>query len=174
MLTELASPAALVVAAIFLIAAAAKLRSPGSTRRAVAAFGLPPFVASLLGPVEVMTAAALLFFPRVGAVLAVMALVSFTTIVVRSIRRGLSVRCGCFGASDDRPVGIDTVVRNLLLLVLTGPALAITRVERPTLPAMIVVGAGTISAMIAIALVRLGQDVGTIFVQRLPAPVESA
>ena len=168
MLTELASPAALFAAAIFLIAASAKLQSRSSTRSAVEGFGLPTVVAFLLAPVELITAFALLLRPRVGASIAIVLLTMFTTVVVRTLRRGISVRCGCFGGSDQRPVGVETIIRNVFLLALVLIPLSTPgTIMRPTLPATLVIGTGTVSAMLVIAIVQLSRDVGTVFGQRL-------
>lgn len=168
MLTELASPAALLAAAIFLVAASAKLRSRSSTRAAVAAFGLPTVVSVVLAPVEIATGLAILVTPRIGAVLAAGLLVLFSIVVIRSLRRGVAVRCGCFGGTDQRRVGIDTMIRNLFLLVLTIVAgTASGTLSKPTLPAMVAVGSGAIAATLIVALVRLGDDVGSVFGQRL-------
>lgn len=134
----------------------------------MAAFGLPTVVSALLAPVEIATGLMLLVTPRIGAALAAGLLVLFSVVVIRSLRRGTAVRCGCFGGTDQRPVGIDTVIRNLFLFVLSLVAGTTSgTLSRPTLPAMVAVGSGAIAAMLIVALVRLGDDVGSVFGQRL-------
>jgi hypothetical protein len=169
-LVELSSPAALVAAAIFVFAAAAKLSSRATTRAAVSGFGLPTFVAPALAPIELVTASLLLWKPRVGGVFAALLLLAFTGVVVQALRRGVAVRCGCFGGTDKRPAGSDTVVRNGLLLVLVLiPTLGVTSLRRPTLPACLTLGSLCVTALMVVALVRVRNDLGTLFGQALPA-----
>jgi hypothetical protein len=170
-LVELSSPAALVAAAIFVFAAVAKLRSPASTRSAVGGFGLPTLIAPILAPVEFVTALLLMVVPKIGGAVAAILLTAFTVVVIRALRKGLAVRCGCFGGTDQRPVGPDTVARNLFLLLLAVASfLGAPSLQGPTLPAILTVGAGGAAALLVIALVRVRSELGTLFGQSLSTP----
>lgn len=59
---------------------------------------------------------------RIGLLLALALFVSLTLVVVTVVTRGLSVRCNCFGASQQRITGFD-LVRNLLFITAAGVAL---------------------------------------------------
>jgi hypothetical protein len=170
-LAELSSPAALVAAAIFVFAAVAKLRSPASTRSAVAGFGLPTLIAPLLAPIEFVTAGLLLVAPKFGGAIAALLLTAFTVVVIRALQRGVAVRCGCFGGTDQRPVGPDTVARNSFLLLLTVASfLGAPSLHAPTLPAALTIGAGSAAALLVVALVRVRSELGTLFGQSLANP----
>jgi hypothetical protein len=152
----------------FIFAAAAKLRSRASTRAAVAGFELPTLIAPLLAPVELVTALLLLLKPQVGGSIAAFLLVAFTAVVVRALRRGVAVRCGCFGGTDQRPVGPDTVARNVMLLAFVLiPTLGGGPLRRPTLPALLTLGALGAIALMLVALVRVRSELGTLFGQSL-------
>ena len=168
MISELASPAGLLLSAIFAYAGFSKLRNPRSTKAAMSAFGLPPAISRLLGPIEVAVAVLLLVRPNVAALLAALLLVGFSGVVVRSIQRRLPVRCGCFGGSDDRPVGIDTLVRNGLLLAACALVFAgLSRFHLPTIPSFLVALGGAVMAALVLALLRVRIDTGSVFAQRL-------
>lgn len=171
MFDEIASPSALLCAVIFVAAAVAKLQAPSSTKSSVAAFGLPNWVGPILAPVELLVAIALVLRPQVGGVLAILLLMIFSWLIVRTIRRGEAVRCGCFGGTDQRPVGTDTLVRNLFLLAAAGVAATATPgpATTPSLAAMLTVTGAATSAMLVVALVRTRKDVGTLFGQQLVA-----
>jgi hypothetical protein len=168
-LAQLSSPAALVAAAIFGFAAAAKLRSRASTRAAVMGFGLPTLIAPLLAPVELVTAVLLLVKPQVGGAVAALLLFAFTVVVGRALRRGVAVRCGCFGGTDQRPVGLDTVARNVLLFALVLiPAIGGKSLHKPTLPAILSLGTMAAVSFLIVALVRVRSELGTLFGQSVP------
>jgi hypothetical protein len=168
-LAELTSPAALIAAAIFVLAAAAKMRSRASTRAAVTGFGLPTLIAPLLAPVELIAALLLLAKPRVGGAIAALLLAAFTFVVTGALRRGVAVRCGCFGGTDQRPVGPDTVARNLLLLALVLiPTFSGASLAKPTLPAFLTLGLFCTLGLLVVALVRIRSDLGTLFGQSVP------
>lgn len=109
---------ALVVAAVFGVSAAAKLRDREGTARSFAELGLvaPVGLAGLIPVLELLTAVALIALPVVGAFLALGLLVAFTVVILGVIRSGATVSCACFGATSSSPVGWGSVVRNLLLV----------------------------------------------------------
>ncbi len=109
--------AAVVLAAVFLWAAAAKLARPEETRAGFQALGVP--MASLLSqtvPVlELVLAAVLVAFPAVGGVIAFVLLALFTVVLARAVRAGVSTGCTCFGAVLVEPVSGSDLLRNGLL-----------------------------------------------------------
>lgn len=111
---------ALVLAAVFVWAAAAKLARPAVTAAGFRALGVPrPAALARAVPVaELGTAVLLVAVPRVGGVVAVVVLAAFTVVIVRAIRQGLVTPCSCFGAVSARPVSKLDLVRNLMLAAL--------------------------------------------------------
>ena len=110
----------LVLAAVFVVAGAAKLVDRDGTRRAVADFGAPePLqapVAVALPLVELAIAGAL-FVPalaRWAALAALALLLVFCVVIVRALARGSAPDCNCFGGLTQTEVGRGTLVRNLV------------------------------------------------------------
>lgn len=147
---------AVVLAGIFAWAGAAKLADRRGTTATFAAFGLP--AAGLLGtavPVtELLLAVGLLTVPALAAYAALALLAAFTTFVVRAVRAGVDVGCGCFGTASAEPVSTVEVLRNVLL---TGAAVVASFAAGPLvpdLPSVILVAAVTALAAVALALGR--------------------
>jgi hypothetical protein len=145
--------ARLLLACVFALAAFGKFTDRPGTRRAVAEFGIPAdrvsAVALVLPLVEACLAAALL--PSVTApwagLAALLLLCVFTIAVARLLRRGQRPACSCLGAMSEEPIGLATVVRNAVLMML---AVAVTwgSLRRPQVP-------GAMSADRAAALAAL-------------------
>jgi peroxiredoxin len=118
--------ARILLAAVFAVAAAGKLRRRAETEATMADFGvggqLRRPLAIALPLVELAIAAALL--PAASApwagVAATLLLAAFTIAVARVLRRGDQVRCNCFGALGSSPISGLTLARNVGLLVLAG------------------------------------------------------
>lgn len=119
------------LALVFLVAAVGKLTDRAGTRQAVEAFGVPDTlagpVAALLPLAELATGVLLLIGPtaRIGAAMATALLVAFCAGITRSIIRGESPDCHCFGQLHSEPAGPKTLARNavlgaLAILVLVG------------------------------------------------------
>ena len=130
---SVAIAARLFLAAVFLVAGAAKLADQRGSRDAVAGFGVPAravAVSALLLPLlELAVAGALVITSsaRTGAVAALVLLLAFATAIAAALRRGTTPDCHCFGQIHSSPAGPRTLVRNLLL----------------TVPAIVVVAHGT-------------------------------
>lgn len=160
---EFATSSAIFLAAVFAFAAISKARRPASASAAFREMGIgvswsvPAVVIA-----EVAVAAALVFVPRVGAVLAVALLAVFTVVLLRAIRIGGTVRCGCFGSGSIEPVGPHTIFRNFLLGMLAVFALAASS-PRFSFPAMLTVGALFAGGVVLVALVKVRSEVGKIF-----------
>jgi hypothetical protein len=161
---ELSAAAAVLLACVFAIAGASKLRRPALTSSAIEQFGLPTWLARPLPYVELLAAALLAASPRIGGGVALVLLSLFTMIVIRTLNQGRVVRCGCFGSVDDRPIGAATIVRNVALLVGAGIA-GIGRSDAtwPSLAAVVTVVVGAASVAVVVALVALRSDTGAIF-----------
>ncbi len=111
----------LVLAAVFVVAGAAKLVDRDETRRAVAGFGAPaplqaPLAVAL--PLVELAIAGALFVPalaRWAALAALALLLVFCAVIVRALARGSAPDCNCFGGLTQTEVGRGTLVRNLAL-----------------------------------------------------------
>lgn len=110
--------AALVLAAVLGWSALAKLADVPGTRSSFEALGLrwSRELAFLVPAAEAATAVLLVVAPRMGGAIALFLLVAFTVVLVDVLRRGLEVRCACFGSLTESPVGHRDVVRNGLLI----------------------------------------------------------
>jgi hypothetical protein len=124
--------ARLLLAAVFALAAAAKLSRRGETESTLDAFGV---LAGLRRPVAValplaeLAVAAALLFPGTApfaGVAAFLLLLTFSAAVARTLARGEQVDCNCFGSLGPSQISRWTLVRNLAFLV----------------PAAVVAGAG--------------------------------
>jgi peroxiredoxin/uncharacterized membrane protein YphA (DoxX/SURF4 family) len=125
--------ARLCLAAVFLVAGAAKLSDRPGTLQALADFDVParfidPF--ALLLPLAELASATALVFPttaRWGAAGGLVLLALFVVGLTRVLRRGEAPDCHCFGQLHSKPVSRTTVARNLVLalpaayIVLAGP-----------------------------------------------------
>lgn len=125
--------AAVVLAAVFLRAATAKLARPGDTAGAFRGLGLPAAGALARGvpATELVLAAVLLAAPRAGAAGALGTLGAFSIVVARAVRGGVATPCACFGTSTAEPVSHVDLVRNGLLGLLAAWALL---APRPVVP----------------------------------------
>jgi peroxiredoxin len=111
----------LVLALVLLVAGLTKLADPEGSRRAVSDFGLPDALAGpLAGLLPLLElAAAILLLPsstaRAGAGLATVLFAAFSAAVARSIARGETPDCHCFGQLHSTPAGPKTLARNACL-----------------------------------------------------------
>jgi thiol-disulfide isomerase/thioredoxin len=129
--------ARLVLAAVFAVAAVAKLRDRCGTRQAVVEFGAPEGLAGPLAlalPLAELIVAGLLLSPETalaGAMGALALLLLFTLAVAASLARGKSPDCHCFGQLHSAPASWKTLVRNGALLAVALFALVGSVVEEP-------------------------------------------
>jgi len=110
--------AAVVLAAIFVWAAVAKLRDPSGTASAFRAMQVrrPDALARAVPAAELGVAAALLISPTIGGGVAFTLLVGMTFLLAATVRAGRDVPCPCFGATRLRPIDRRDLVRNAALL----------------------------------------------------------
>lgn len=78
-------------------------------------------VALLVGVAEITVPLLLIFARPLGLVLAVVQLAALTVVVLRTVRRGVTAPCGCFGRTS-RPMTIVHAWRNVALLALGAAA----------------------------------------------------
>jgi hypothetical protein len=113
----------LTVAGTFALAAALKLRDPAAFAEQVGNYQLLPelanYIAITLPSIELTTALALVFGPRLwrqGASLVYVGLlVVFTSAIARAWAMGINLECGCFGVGSTS-IGPWPILRNLGLL----------------------------------------------------------
>lgn len=109
------------LAAVFLVAAVAKLADMPGSRAALEGFKVPaslvPVAALALPAAEIAAAALLVIAPtaRVGAALAFLLLLVFVGGISAALRRGSHPDCHCFGQLHSRPAGTETITRNGVL-----------------------------------------------------------
>ena len=127
--------ARLVLAGVFLAAAAPKIADPSAFAAALANYRVFPDVAlhpiaTVVPALELVAALAVLTGWRLRGGLWLLGglLVAFTGLLAATLARGLDLDCGCFGrdAAVD-PVGPLHLLRNTGLLVLVGLLLVVTR-----------------------------------------------
>lgn len=110
---------------VLLVTGAAKLRQP-AWPAAAAGFGAPAWLVPVVPWAELVLGA--LLAAGVGHPWSALAagglLAAFTGAVALRLRRGEPVPCGCFGETSPRPVGADTLARNVVLLALAAVAVA--------------------------------------------------
>jgi peroxiredoxin len=109
------------LAAVFLVAGLGKLADTAGSRRAVADFGVPPWLAAPVGTLlplmELAVAVALLPVDSAwwGALGGLVLLGAFITGISVNLARGKTPDCHCFGQIHSAPAGRSTLVRNGLL-----------------------------------------------------------
>jgi uncharacterized membrane protein YphA (DoxX/SURF4 family) len=136
---------AVLLAAVFVRAGAAKLARPAQTAAGFVALGVPAAAtaARAVPVVELLVAVALLATPRTGAIGALALLIPFTAVLARAVRTGSRAPCNCFGAARADPVSAVDVVRNCLLV---GVGVAAITARAPVVP-----GAPAIVATVIVA-----------------------
>ncbi len=108
----------LALAAVFLVSGCAKLADLAGTRRAIAAFGAPSRwvgALTLVLPIAELVAAAALLAPRtarLGALLTLVLLATFTIAIAINLARGRRPECHCFGQIHSEPIGSGALIRN--------------------------------------------------------------
>ena len=147
---------ALLLAAVFVRAAAAKLARPDSTAAGFAALRLPvPAVAARGVPVvELAVAATLLAAPAAGGVAASVLLAAFTVVLAGALRSGVTAPCNCFGAARADAVSWVDPVRNAMLAALGIGAASTPRPVLPGLAAAAVAGAAFAAGAAVLATLR--------------------
>lgn len=161
--------AALVLAAVFVAAAVAKLRDPMGTTRTFRALRLPsPRALARAVPVtELALAVALVVRPWIGGLAALVLLTAFTVLLAGEVRRGSGVSCGCFGSAGTAPISFVELVRNGLLGGLAVAAAFAEQPVAPDLPSLVTVSSAVVAGLLVIALAGVRRDVGAVWDNRL-------
>lgn len=113
----------LFLACVFGLAGFAKLTDLAGSRKAAGDFGVPEpltgFVAAALPVVEIAIAVSLVFnySSWYGAIGAAVLLTLFVAGMVYQMARGNAPDCHCFGQIHSEPVGLSSVIRNVVFLV---------------------------------------------------------
>ena len=119
----------ILLAAVFAVAAVAKLLDLKGSRNSLRDFGVPERLANAGGvllPVMELTVAALLVFrptAQWGALGALLLLLAFMGGIANAMRRGIAPDCNCFGQLHSAPAGRETLIRNGILATLAAVAL---------------------------------------------------
>ncbi|HQY67353.1 MAG TPA: redoxin domain-containing protein [Pyrinomonadaceae bacterium] len=114
----------LVLSAVFGIAGVAKLVDPEGSRKAMLGFGLPTFAAGpaaiFLPILEIAIAFSLMFVDTSwpGAIAGSILLAMFLAGMIYQLIKGNAPDCHCFGQLHSEPVGISSLVRNVVLFAL--------------------------------------------------------
>ncbi len=173
---------AVILAAVFAVAAVAKARQPEATARSLADFGIPApaLVARGLPVAELALAAALVAVPRPAAWAALALLVGFSTVLAVGRRHGVTTPCACLGSGSGRasgraseaaaepPTPAAELVRNGLLAAAAVLATGAASPHWPGLPVVVAVTAAAAIAAVVVAAVRLKEITG--FLLRVPWP----
>lgn len=138
---------AVLLAAVFVRAGAAKLARPAATASTFVALGVPRAgaAARAVPVVELVVAVALIAAPRAGAVGALGLLLPFTAVLLVAVRSGSATPCNCFGTARADPVSKVDVVRNAGLSVLAALALTAPEPVAPE-PGAVAAAAGIFAA----------------------------
>jgi hypothetical protein len=112
--------AALLLGAVFVVAAVSKLVAGTAWLAQARELGAPTPVATALPGVELVLGALLVtgIVAPIPAVLAALLLVAFSVAIARQLVDGRHPPCACFGAWSHRPLGEGHLLRNAVLIVL--------------------------------------------------------
>lgn len=148
--------AAVVLAAVLLRAAAAKLARPREAVRSFRALGLPApaALARAVPAAELVLSVALLAAPRAGGAGTLALLAAFSAVLGRAVRTGVTTPCACFGAATTDPASGVEIVRNGLLALLAAAALAPTRPVLPDPAAILAVALAVAAGWGGLAVLR--------------------
>jgi len=118
-----ASAAALILAAVLIWAAVAKLRTQPQTAKDFSSLGLqnPQTLARVVPVVELLVATLLVLQRQWGGVAATSLIVAFSTIIYRVLRNPAefaAASCACFGGSSHATLSWRSMARNGVLLLL--------------------------------------------------------
>lgn len=114
--------ARVILAGIFALAAVGKLRDLPGAREGIAALASPSlaFVTPALPAAESAVAVGLLV-PRtsgLAAAVAIVLLLTFSALMLRTLRRGEAPVCHCFGSRSDQTVSANMIARNSAFIAL--------------------------------------------------------
>lgn len=163
-MTSIGTSSALLLAVIFATAALAKLRSPGEVAASFTRLRVPaPALLSRLVPAaEAGLAVLLVWTPRAGSAVALLALAAFSIVLERARSGGVRAGCACFGGSRrDAPLS-GALLRNALLGLAALCGLAGER-GWVDVPAVVAVSTAAVLGLVLLALWDLRARTGTLW-----------
>ena len=168
-MSEVSYLSALVLGGLFAWAGTAKLLGGPRTVRTFRGLGLPaPERLAVAVPLlELGLAVGLVVLPRPAAVVALVTLTAFSAVLLRAVRSGVSVGCGCFGSAGRGPVSTVELVRNAFLVGAAVVAIG-AHPAMPGLPAVLVASTAVAMAALLIALADLKRITGHVWAMDLP------
>jgi uncharacterized membrane protein YphA (DoxX/SURF4 family) len=112
--------------AVFVVSGVAKVAAPQQWRSQSAGLGVPRTIAIVVPAIELVVGASLVaqLARRVSAVVAIVMLLAFTTLLVVRLKQGRRPPCACFGSLTSKPIGWSDVVRNVVFIALAVAAAA--------------------------------------------------
>ena len=112
--------AAIVLGAAFVLAGASKLAAGSAWPAQAAGLGAPTWSVAPLPWIELGLGGILVsnLVRRPAAIVALVLLLVFSSLVIARLREGRHPPCACFGAWSARPLGAGHLVRNGVLVVL--------------------------------------------------------
>jgi peroxiredoxin/uncharacterized membrane protein YphA (DoxX/SURF4 family) len=143
--------ARVLLAAVFGMAALAKLADRHGTQQMIVDFGLPTRLAALLAwslvacELGVAVALAVPASARGGGYAALVSLTAFSTVIALNIAQGRRPTCHCFGRLHATEVGWSTVARNALFMAVGGFVAAGGRFMLPFIVLGVVAGSTWLS-----------------------------
>ena len=113
--------AAVVLGAVFVVAAVSKIVAGGAWVAQARELGAPTPVATVLPGVELVLGALLVtgIASPVPAILAALLLIAFSVAIGRQLVDGRHPPCACFGTWSQRPLGEGHLVRNAGLIAVS-------------------------------------------------------
>ncbi len=138
------------LALLLVLAAVPKALHPADTSTGFAALGVPAaaVLARVVPGVEVAVAWALIVWPRVGGVAALILLVTFSLFLARAVRRGVRAPCNCFGQTTGDPISAVDLLRNAVLAALAAAALLTNAPADRTWTSTLAIAGGLVTALI--------------------------
>ncbi|MGD9546149.1 MAG: MauE/DoxX family redox-associated membrane protein [Candidatus Krumholzibacteriia bacterium] len=120
----------LAVGGIFIYASLDKLAHPGAFAAAIDNYRMVPYsllhpMAHLLPVLEMVMGLGLVLgvLRRGAALIAALLTLVFIVAIASALARGLDISCGCFNTDGGHGVGLDLLVRDVVLLLLCLPPL---------------------------------------------------
>ena len=166
----------MVLAVIFLVAAAAKLHDRSQTAADFKQLGVPSWLTPLVPLVEAGVAITLILRPRIGGVAALGMLFVFSLILARALRSKpeSSISCSCFGAIGTSAVTTSTLIRNGGFMVAALVAAFGSGLTQPDLAAVVTISMVGLIAALSVQLIVIYKQLGRVWSVELageiPAP----
>ena len=112
--------ASILLGIVFLVSGASKIAAGPAWPDQARGLGAPAVVIPVVPWVEIALGAVLAMqvAPLAAAVVALLVLAAFTTLIIRRLRQGQHPPCACFGTWSTKPLGAGHVARNVGFMAL--------------------------------------------------------